>query len=399
MAGHITLLLSCLSLVSILIVARANGDDGHGANAISYDADTFEAGILQNRNFVMFYAPWCGHCKNLAPTWDELAKIYNSADDSPIIIAKVDCTVHTGLCADHEVVGFPTLKLFEIGGGSYKRYSGKRDLESLKNFIQEKIQGLDGKNAEADETDQEATKQQEPKSNVVILTDENFASTVATGSYFIKFYAPWCGHCKRLAPVWEELADAVTNENTKVAKIDCTQSTVFCKQYNIEGYPTLLWFNDGEKVDRFIGPRTLDELKQFVTEKSAAQIPQDSESVPSDIPEEPEVFVKDLTDENFHAHLSSGLVFVKFFAPWCGHCKRLAPTWEDLGKEMKSDPVSIARVDCTQHKSVCDQNEVRGYPTLKIFRNGELLSDYRGGRTLEDLQSFVKKHIEQRDEL
>ena len=56
---------------------------------------------------------------------------------------QVDCTEETSLCADHEVTGFPTLKLFEKGGKSFKRYSGKRDLEALKNFVQENVLGLE----------------------------------------------------------------------------------------------------------------------------------------------------------------------------------------------------------------------------------------------------------------
>lgn len=86
------------------------------------------------------------------------------------------------------------------------------------------------------------------------------------------------------------------------------------------------------------------------------------------------------------------LVLVKFYAPWCGHCKRLAPEYEDAAKKLANDdpPVPLAKVDCTNEaggKEICSQNEVQGYPTVKIFRNG-VASDYNDGR---DSESIVKK--------
>ncbi|CAL1537590.1 unnamed protein product [Lymnaea stagnalis] len=399
-------LILCLCMVSLFFISQADDlNDDHSINAISYDGDTFGPGLAKKRNFIMFYAPWCGHCKNLAPTWDELAKIYNNAEESPVVIAKVDCTVHTGLCADHDVVGFPTLKLFEANGETHKRYSGKRDLESLKAFIQEQIQGLGSETDIAAEKEEELERHEEPESNVITLTDEDYAGKIAAGFFFIKFYAPWCGHCKRLAPVWEELANAFSkDENVFIAKIDCTQSTVVCKAYEIRGYPTLLWFKDGQKIDQFQAPRSIEVLTKFVQDKltveKGEQHGHDSEKVPEEIKEDSAGgAVVELTEENFKTIIASGLVFIKFYAPWCGHCKRLAPTWDDLARESSGQPVVIAKVDCTQYKNVCEENEIRGYPTLKIFRNGELLNDYRGGRTLEDLQKFVSRQLDQRDEL
>jgi protein disulfide-isomerase-like protein len=78
------------------------------------------------------------------------------------------------------------------------------------------------------------------------------------------------------------------------------------------------------------------------------------------------------------------------YAPWCGHCKRLAPTWAELAAGFAgSDSIGIASVDCTQHKTVCDAAGVKGYPTLKVFHGGEAKEEYHGGRTLEALQEYV----------
>jgi protein disulfide-isomerase A6 len=90
--------------------------------------------------------------------------------------------------------------------------------------------------------------------------------------------------------------------------------------------------------------------------------------------------------------------FVKFFAPWCGHCKRLAPTWDQLGTNMKGI-VNVGKVDCTVEQSLCAQYKVEGYPTLKLFLPGGKVVPYNGDRSpramadfaIENLQSTVSK--------
>merc|ERR1712037_949122 len=90
----------------------------------------------------------------------------------------------------------------------------------------------------------------------------------------------------------------------------------------------------------------------------------------------------DLTAENFASSVGNGNWFVKFYAPWCGHCKAMAQTWEDLANAQKdSNPkVNIASVDCTQHNDVCKEHGVKGFPTLLFFQNGKNLGKHQGGR-------------------
>lgn len=100
-----------------------------------------------------------------------------------------------------------------------------------------------------------------------------------------------------------------------------------------------------------------------------------------------------LSPDAFKSELESlDLILVKFYAPWCGHCKRLAPEYEDAAAKLAGDDpaVPLAKVDCTNEsggKDICAQNDVQGYPTVKIFRNGKA-SDYNDGR---DAESIVKK--------
>ena len=82
----------------------------------------------------------------------------------------------------------------------------------------------------------------------------------------------------------------------------------------------------------------------------------------------------------FHYQVNDGKVhFIKFYAPWCGHCKKLAPVWSELADELKHNKqVSIGQVDCTQAQDLCKKLEVTGYPTLKSFHAGESHAQFRG---------------------
>jgi len=87
-------------------------------------------------------------------------------------------------------------------------------------------------------------------------------------------------------------------------------------------------------------------------------------------------------------------VFVKFFAPWCGHCKAMKPAWDELMQEFAGDKnVLVADVDCTAAgKELCNENGVQGFPTLK-FGDPNNLEDYKGGRDKASLASFAKENL------
>ena len=100
--------------------------------------------------------------------------------------------------------------------------------------------------------------------------------------------------------------------------------------------------------------------------------------------------VLSLTDKNFDQEvLDQDLMLVEFFAPWCGHCKALAPEYEIAATQLK-DKVKIAKVDCTENQDLCQKYDVRGYPTLKVFRNGET-SEYKGARKADGIVSYMQK--------
>jgi len=84
--------------------------------------------------------------------------------------------------------------------------------------------------------------------------------------------------------------------------------------------------------------------------------------------------------------------FIKFYAPWCGHCQAMAPNWVQLAKEMKGK-LNVGEVNCDIESRLCKDVHLRGYPTILFFRGGERV-EYDGLRGLGDFVTYANKAID-----
>ncbi|CAD5115831.1 DgyrCDS4769 [Dimorphilus gyrociliatus] len=345
-----------------------------------YTNDNFDAAIQTGHHFVKFFAPWCPHCKNMVKDWEQLAGLY---EDRSVSVAEVDCTQHQAICGSNEIKGYPTL-LFFSNGRMVEKYSGARNIDAFKEFVAKTTNS----EIKASESQEETVPAE--VTNVKVYTTKNFAET-NTGHHFVKFYAPWCPHCQNIAPAWEKLGEAFNDDDTvTIGKVDCTTDSEACKKPEVSGYPTLWWMTDGKYVEKYSGPRDFEDLKEFVNSMRGKK----DDAKHGTVEDKKVEYVQTLTVDTFEDSISEGHYFIKFYAPWCGHCKRMAPAWEELGKKFAGhEIISIAEVDCTKNREICDKHEVTGFPTLYYFENGQRISEHNGGRDLEELVKFVQDKL------
>ncbi|KAG8740625.1 hypothetical protein FRC10_004083 [Ceratobasidium sp. 414] len=218
-------------------------------------------------------------------------------------------------------------------------------------------------------------------SYAIHLTQSDFKSSISKGLWLVEFYSPYCSHCKRFAPTW----DKVAGEKAPLAAISgFTMAQVSCAAQG-----------DGEKTAEYAGDRSHDDLSKFIDGHVAKYTQSTSESTVSPVPEtthlNPDGTVLVVSPDKFEETLAKGPTFVKFYAPWCGHCKKLAPVWVKLAAKAKGR-ATIAEVDCDQYGNLCKSQGVDGYPMLFFYYAGQKL-DFRGPRKLEPLEQFVMRAV------
>ena len=224
----------------------------------SYEGAPQDTGVT----FVMFYAPWCGHCKRLTPTWMDLFNLKLKG----LAVRMHDCDADQALCVEAGVRGYPTLKVY-VDGKFSADYREARDLNSILRFLKREygdhIQGIE---VEDPEPEPEPVLREEYENGVLVLQPANVEERITEEGLFVKFYAPWCGHCKRMAGDWETLAAAHPD---RIAQVNCDMDKPLCTKYGVRGYPTLLFLRKGQEAVPYTSARSLEAFDAFFEKQYA----------------------------------------------------------------------------------------------------------------------------------
>ena len=297
-------------------------------------------------------------------------------------IVSVDCNNSDGkkLCKKLKVKVSKNhiLKHFK-DGDFHKDYDRLETVESMTTFMKDPKGDAPW---EEDKGSSDVVHINDPRQFAKLLKNEK-------GKLLIMFYAPWCGFCKRMKPDYQLAATEVKGVGT-MAALDVTrpENNQISKKYNITGFPTLLYFQEGAMQYPYPGDNNRQALVSFMKNPKAEAEVKTPEKEWKDEPSE----VEHLTDDTFDAFMEKeNSVMVMFYAPWCGHCKQMKPKFTSAASKMKELDINgkLAAVDCTKESKLASRFGVKGYPTVKYFKDGQEAFDAGHAREEKAILDFM----------
>ena len=251
------------------------------------DGNNFEKEVIQSKDIVLvlFFAPWCGHCKAFSPEYEKAARALKGI----FKIAAIDADKERTIGGKYNIQGFPTVKFFGIHKDKPVDYDKARTAQAVIDFMFEKARAItnarlnikksDNANTNTNNNSHQQQQQQQRKQaeagnekDVIVLTDDNFDEMVFNDEsmWLVAFYAPWCGHCQKLLPEWVAAATQLRG-TVKLAKLDATVNQKLAQRYQIQGYPTIKIFSPGKGKDKtteeYQGPRDTAGIVQYALDK------------------------------------------------------------------------------------------------------------------------------------
>lgn len=475
-------LLNTLVILSVFGAIYGDADVKTEDGVLVLTTDNFQS-VIENNEFVLveFYAPWCGHCKSLAPEYAKAAKELEEKG-SPIKLGKVDATEETKLGEDFAIRGYPTLKFFR--SGTPIEYGGGRQADDIVSWLNKKtgpvaleIESVEaaeefiksqpvvvfgfftdresaeaktfvsvasavddfpfaitsnedvyakyeakcgsivlfknfdeGKSVFDGESSEESIKKFVTVQSMPLIVDFNHESAqkIFGGdikSHLLMFISKEAGHIEKYAEPAKELSKEFRNKVLFVT-IDADEEDhqrilefFGMKKEEVPAMRLIRLEDDMAKYKPKTPELSPENIKSFVQSFLDGKLKQHllSQDLPDDWDKTP---VKTLVSTNFDevAFNKDKDVLVEFYAPWCGHCKQLAPILDQLGEKYKdSETVVIAKIDSTANE--LEHTKITSFPTLKYYKKGDNeVVDYNGERTLEGFTKFIESGGQQVEE-
>ncbi|CAD6185307.1 unnamed protein product [Caenorhabditis auriculariae] len=242
----------------------------------------FQSKVLASDDIwiVEFYAPWCGHCKNLVPEYKKAATALKGVAK----VGAVDMTQHQSVGQPYNVQGFPTLKIFGADKKKPTDFNGQRTAQAIadallaeaKKAVSARLGGK-GSSGSSSSGSGSGSGKRGGGNEVVELTDSNFEELVLNSKdmWLVEFYAPWCGHCKNLEPHWKAAASELKGK-VKLGALDATVHTNIANKFGIRGFPTIKYFAPGSDISdaaEYDGGRTTSDIVSWASSKAQENLP------------------------------------------------------------------------------------------------------------------------------
>jgi protein disulfide-isomerase A6 len=336
---------------------------------------------------VEFFAPWCGHCKALVSEYSKAA----TALKGIVKVGAVDADAHKSLGSRFGVRGFPTIKIFGANKGSPIDYNGARNagglidaaFKELRRVVDNRVGGSSGSSGES------GSGKKADKKDVIELTDSNFKDKVLESDdlWLVEFFAPWCGHCKNLEPIWAEAATQLKGK-VKVGALDATVHTITAGKYEIKGFPTIKIFAAGKKdgsAEDYDGGRTTSDIVNWALDKL-------SESAPP-----PEI--NQLTDEDsFKNTCENSQLCVISVLPHILDCQSKCrndyiDVLKRIGEKYKKNKWGYLWIEAMAQPEVEEALEIGGfgYPAMAVLNVRKMkYSILRGSFSYDGINSFLR---------